>query len=160
MQVALSSVNWGTEAEPEPGKNATARSTRCASSRPSPGGRPGAVVAALTASLPEAPGGDRQFDYRYCWVRDSSLAVSVAALLGRGDLARGYLEFVLARAASTLAQEAIDAAETGYTAPLWAARRPAPALRRAAWPRALRGQAARVGALPGGLLDALLQQLS
>jgi hypothetical protein len=61
----------------------------------------GAMVAALTTSLPEAPGGDRQFDYRYCWVRDSSLAVSVAALLGRGELARGYLEFVLACAAST-----------------------------------------------------------
>ncbi|MDQ3463113.1 MAG: glycoside hydrolase family 15 protein [Actinomycetota bacterium] len=57
--------------------------------------RTGAVVAAPTTSLPEAPGGDRQFDYRYSWLRDASLAVSVAALVGRRDLARSYLDFVL-----------------------------------------------------------------
>ncbi len=57
--------------------------------------RTGAVVAAPTTSLPEAPGHDRQFDYRYTWLRDSSLAVSVAALLGRPDTARGHLRFVL-----------------------------------------------------------------
>ncbi len=55
----------------------------------------GAVVASPTTSLPEAPGGDRQFDYRYSWVRDASLAVSVAALIGRRDLARRYLDFVV-----------------------------------------------------------------
>ncbi|MCY7366010.1 MAG: glycoside hydrolase family 15 protein [Frankiaceae bacterium] len=55
----------------------------------------GAVVAAPTTSLPEAPGHDRQFDYRYTWLRDSSLAVSVAALLGRRDIAEDYLSFVL-----------------------------------------------------------------
>jgi len=55
----------------------------------------GAVVAAPTTSLPEAPGHDRQFDYRYTWLRDSSLAVSVAALLGRRDIAEDYLDFVL-----------------------------------------------------------------
>ena len=57
--------------------------------------RTGAVVASPTTSLPEAPGHDRQFDYRYTWLRDSSLAVSVAALLGRRDIAEGYLDFVL-----------------------------------------------------------------
>ncbi len=55
----------------------------------------GAVVAAPTTSLPEAPGHDRQFDYRYTWLRDTSLAVSVAALLGRRDIAESYLSFVL-----------------------------------------------------------------
>lgn len=55
----------------------------------------GAVVASPTTSLPEAPGHDRQFDYRYTWLRDASLAVSVAALLGRRDIAEGYLDFVL-----------------------------------------------------------------
>jgi hypothetical protein len=54
----------------------------------------GAVVAAPTTSLPEAPGHDRQFDYRYTWLRDASLSTAVAALLGKGDDARRYLEFV------------------------------------------------------------------
>lgn len=54
----------------------------------------GAVVAAPTTSLPEAPGADRQFDYRYCWVRDASLAVSVAALLGQRHAAEAYLRFL------------------------------------------------------------------
>ena len=55
----------------------------------------GAVVAAPTTSLPEAPGHDRQFDYRFTWVRDASLAVAVAAQLGRRDIAEGYLGFLL-----------------------------------------------------------------
>lgn len=54
----------------------------------------GAVVAAPTTSLPEAPGADRQFDYRYTWLRDASLAISVAALLGRREAAERYLRFV------------------------------------------------------------------
>ena len=54
----------------------------------------GAVVAAATTSLPEAPGADRQFDYRYCWLRDAALATSVASLLGQRDIARRYLEFL------------------------------------------------------------------
>lgn len=55
----------------------------------------GAVVAAPTTSLPEAPGYGRQWDYRFSWLRDASLAVSVAALLGRRDMAQDYLDFVL-----------------------------------------------------------------
>ena len=54
----------------------------------------GAVVAAPTTSLPEAPGHDRQFDYRYTWLRDASLSTAVAALLGKGNDARQYLAFV------------------------------------------------------------------
>jgi GH15 family glucan-1,4-alpha-glucosidase len=61
----------------------------------------GAVVAAPTTSLPEAPGHDRQFDYRFTWLRDASLAVSVAALLGRSDIADGYLAFVLRQVGDT-----------------------------------------------------------
>lgn len=54
----------------------------------------GSVVAAPTTSLPEAPGHDRQFDYRYTWLRDASLSTAVAALLGQPDDARRYLDFV------------------------------------------------------------------
>ncbi len=54
----------------------------------------GAVIAASTTSLPEVVGGDRQFDYRYTWLRDSSSAVTVAGLLGRPELARRYYEFL------------------------------------------------------------------
>ena len=54
----------------------------------------GAVMAAATTSLPEAIGGTRQFDYRYSWMRDSALAMSVASLLGQRAGARRYLGFV------------------------------------------------------------------
>lgn len=54
----------------------------------------GALVAAPTTSLPEAPGHDRQFDYRYTWLRDSSMAASVAAHLGQVDRSAHHLRFL------------------------------------------------------------------
>lgn len=56
--------------------------------------RTGAPVAAPTTSLPEAPGGTRQFDYRYTWLRDSAYACATAALLGRVEASAAYLEFI------------------------------------------------------------------
>ena len=54
----------------------------------------GAPVASVTTSLPEAPGGDRQFDYRFSWLRNSALAVATAALLGKVDSSSHYLDFL------------------------------------------------------------------
>ncbi|MGQ0743774.1 MAG: glycoside hydrolase family 15 protein [Acidimicrobiales bacterium] len=54
----------------------------------------GAVIAAATTSLPESPDGHRRWDYRFSWLRDASLGVSVAALLGQRQAAREYLRFV------------------------------------------------------------------
>jgi GH15 family glucan-1,4-alpha-glucosidase len=54
----------------------------------------GAIVAAPTTSLPEAVGHDRQFDYRYCWIRDAALATSVAVALGQPAAAGRYVSFV------------------------------------------------------------------
>ena len=54
----------------------------------------GSPVASATTSLPEHPGGDRQYDYRYTWLRDAAYAVATASLLGRSRSASEYLDFV------------------------------------------------------------------
>ncbi|WP_027935719.1 trehalose-phosphatase [Amycolatopsis sp. ATCC 39116] len=54
----------------------------------------GAVLAAATTSLPEEIGGVRNWDYRYCWIRDA--AFTVRELVGLGSLAEaeGYLRWL------------------------------------------------------------------
>lgn len=62
----------------------------------------GAVVASPTTSLPEALDGDRQFDYRYTWLRDSSLAAAVAAQLGFDRLGADHVDFLCDQGAERL----------------------------------------------------------
>jgi alpha,alpha-trehalase len=54
----------------------------------------GAVLAAATTSLPETIGEVRNWDYRFCWLRDSSMVVKVMTDLGHLKTAKKYIEFV------------------------------------------------------------------
>ena len=54
----------------------------------------GAVVAAATTSLPETPGGERNWDYRYSWIRDSTFALWGLFTLGFDWEANDYLHFI------------------------------------------------------------------
>jgi GH15 family glucan-1,4-alpha-glucosidase len=54
----------------------------------------GAVVAAATTSLPEAPGGDRNWDYRYTWIRDSTMALWAFYTLGFDWEANDFFYFI------------------------------------------------------------------
>ncbi|GAA3341217.1 glycoside hydrolase family 15 protein [Amorphoplanes nipponensis] len=54
-----------------------------------------APVAAPTTSLPEDPGGVRNWDYRYVWPRDASIGVGAFLGVGRLDEARGFLAWLL-----------------------------------------------------------------
>ncbi|MCI4338386.1 MAG: glycoside hydrolase family 15 protein [Thermoplasmata archaeon] len=55
----------------------------------------GAFVAAPTTSLPEWPGGPRNWDYRYVWVRDAAFAAQSFLVLGHLHEAREYVRWVL-----------------------------------------------------------------
>jgi alpha,alpha-trehalase len=54
----------------------------------------GSVIAAATTSLPETPGGERNWDYRYSWIRDSTFALWGLFTLGFDWEANDYLYFI------------------------------------------------------------------
>jgi GH15 family glucan-1,4-alpha-glucosidase len=55
----------------------------------------GGVIAAPTTSLPELPGGVRNWDYRYCWLRDATFTLNALLLAGYEDEATAWREWLL-----------------------------------------------------------------
>ncbi|MGD9980080.1 MAG: glycoside hydrolase family 15 protein [Hyphomonadaceae bacterium] len=70
----------------------------------------GAIVAALTTSIPEAPNSGRNWDYRYCWLRDAYYTVQALNRLGAADILEGYLGYL---------RNIIDATPNGRIQPLY-----------------------------------------
>ena len=61
----------------------------------------GAIIAAMTTSIPEAPNSGRNWDYRYCWPRDACFVVNALGRVGEIRTTERYLDFLLDRASST-----------------------------------------------------------
>ena len=70
----------------------------------------GAIVAALTTSIPEAPGSERNWDYRFCWIRDSYYTVQALNRLGALDVLEKYLAYL---------RNIVDSARGGQIQPLY-----------------------------------------
>jgi GH15 family glucan-1,4-alpha-glucosidase len=64
----------------------------------------GGVVAAATTSLPEQIGGPRNWDYRYCWLRDATFALFSLLRAGYREEAKGWREWLLRAVAGSPAQ--------------------------------------------------------
>lgn len=54
----------------------------------------GAVLAALTTSLPESVGDVRNWDYRFCWLRDASMSIETLFRIGHPGAARRFMKFI------------------------------------------------------------------
>jgi len=61
----------------------------------------GAIIAAMTTSIPEAPDSGRNWDYRYCWPRDACFVVNALARVGEIRTTKRQLAFLLDRAESS-----------------------------------------------------------
>ncbi|MDX3885328.1 MAG: glycoside hydrolase family 15 protein [Sphingomonas sp.] len=70
----------------------------------------GAIVAALTTSIPEHADSGRNWDYRYCWIRDAYYTVQALNRLGALDVLEGYLEYL---------RNIVDNARGGHVQPLY-----------------------------------------
>ncbi|MDT9597432.1 glycoside hydrolase family 15 protein [Sphingosinicella rhizophila] len=71
----------------------------------------GAIVAAMTTSIPEAPDSGRNWDYRYCWIRDAYYTVQALNRLGALDVLENYLSYL---------RNIVDQAKSGHIQPLYA----------------------------------------
>ncbi|MEP7005529.1 MAG: glycoside hydrolase family 15 protein [Sphingomonas bacterium] len=70
----------------------------------------GAIVAAMTTSIPEHADSGRNWDYRFCWVRDAYYTVQALNRLGALDVLEGYLEYL---------RNIVDNAAGGHIQPLY-----------------------------------------
>ncbi|MGK6318499.1 glycoside hydrolase family 15 protein [Sphingomonas sp. DT-204] len=70
----------------------------------------GAIVAALTTSIPEHANSQRNWDYRYCWIRDAYYTVQALNRLGALDVLETYLEYL---------RNIVDNARGGHIQPLY-----------------------------------------
>jgi GH15 family glucan-1,4-alpha-glucosidase len=61
----------------------------------------GAIIAAMTSSIPEAPGTSRNWDYRHCWLRDSFFVVHALNRLGATRTMEAYLGWIMNVAAAS-----------------------------------------------------------
>ena len=61
----------------------------------------GAIIAALTTSIPEAPGSGRNWDYRHCWLRDGYFVVNALNRLGATRTMERFLRFIVNVAADS-----------------------------------------------------------
>jgi GH15 family glucan-1,4-alpha-glucosidase len=61
----------------------------------------GAIVAAMTTSIPEAPGSGRTWDYRYCWLRDAYYVLGAFRLLGHFEEREAFVQYLLNIVAQT-----------------------------------------------------------
>ncbi len=61
----------------------------------------GAIVAAMTTSIPESPGSGRTWDYRYCWLRDAYYALGAFRLLGQFEERESFIHYLLNVAGGT-----------------------------------------------------------
>lgn len=55
----------------------------------------GAIIAAMTTSIPESPGSQRNWDYRYCWLRDSYYVLNAFGLLGQFEEREHFVQYLL-----------------------------------------------------------------
>jgi GH15 family glucan-1,4-alpha-glucosidase len=55
----------------------------------------GAIIAAVTTSIPEAPNSKRNWDYRFCWLRDAYFVVNALNSLGATGTMERYLDYIL-----------------------------------------------------------------
>ena len=68
----------------------------------------GAIIAAMTTSIPEAPDSGRNWDYRYCWLRDAYFVVHALNRLGATRTMEGYLNYISNIVSSNVGAHAAD----------------------------------------------------